>query len=207
MKLITSLTSPFGRKIRILLQEKQIPCEIIEDVPWNVGTITPQYNPLGKIPVLVRDDDSTLFDSRVIAQYLDEHVDSHLDGLALPRLIPAEGDARLQVLRWEALTDGISDAAAAIFIERRRDTTQQSPEWIQRQLRKVLAGLAEAEHLLDGDTCVGGFTLADISLISALGYVALRLDHDLTLSDYPRLAAFRQRLDGRPSVSSTRPPD
>ena len=198
MKLITSLTSPFGRKIRILLQEKHIACDIIEDVPWNADTITPQYNPLGKIPVLVRDDGSTLFDSRVIAPYL--------DSLAAPALIPAESEACLQVLRWEALADGISDAAAAVFIERRRDASLQSQDWIARQLGKVHAGLQEAERIIDGNTCSGRFTLADIALIAALDYVELRLGADLSLHDYPRLDAFRSNLQSRASVASTCPP-
>ena len=197
MKLITSLTSPFGRKIRILLQEKPVPCDVIEDVPWNADTITPQYNPLGKIPVLVRDDGSTLFDSRVIALYL--------DSLAAPALIPAEGEARLQVLRWEALADGISDAAAAVFIERRRDATLQSGDWIARQLGKVRAGLDEAEQRLQGPTCTVAFSLADIALVSALDYTALRLGQDLSLDAWPRLTAFRRAMAARPSVSSTRP--
>ncbi|MEE4249005.1 MAG: glutathione S-transferase N-terminal domain-containing protein [Alcanivoracaceae bacterium] len=198
MKLITSLTSPFGRKIRILLQEKNISCEILEDVPWNADTITAQYNPLGKIPVLVRDDNSTLFDSRVIAHYL--------DSLGAPALIPAKGEARMQVLRWEALADGISDAAAAVFIERRRDASLQSQDWIYRQLGKVHAGLKEAERALDGNTCTGRFTLADIAMIAALDYVQLRLGADLSLLDYPRLQAFGSNLQSRVSVTSTRPP-
>jgi len=198
MKLITSLTSPFGRKIRILLQEKSLPCEIIEDVPWNADTVTPNYNPLGKIPVLVRDDDSTLFDSRVIAQYL--------DSLAVPALIPANGEARIQVLRWEALADGISDAAAAVFIERRREASRQSPEWISRQLGKVRAGLSEAGESLRGNTCSGAFTLADIALISALDYVVLRLSNDLPLSDYEGLNDYLKSHQGRTTISSTAPP-
>jgi glutathione S-transferase len=198
MRLITSLTSPFGRKIRILLLEKQITCEIIEDVPWNADTVTPQYNPLGKIPVLVRDDGSTLFDSRVIAQYLDE--------LAEPRLIPVAGEARLQVLRWEALADGISDASAAVFIERRRDPALQSQDWIKRQLGKVQAGLDEAETLLQDEFCTGDLTLADISLVSALGYIALRLANDIALDDYPRLQRFHRQMSARAAVASTLPP-
>ena len=198
MKLITSLTSPFGRKIRILLQEKNIPCEIVEDVPWNADTVTPEYNPLGKIPVLVRDDGSTLFDSRVIAQYL--------DSISSPALIPAESETRIQVLRWEALADGISDAAAAVFIERRRDAALQSQDWIARQLGKVRAGLGEAERLLVGENCNGAFSLADIALASTLGYVQLRLSADVPLADYPRLAAYFLDMEKRPAIASTRPP-
>lgn len=198
MKLVTSLTSPFGRKIRILLQEKSIPCEIIEDIPWNADTVAPHYNPLGKIPVLVRNDGSTLFDSRVIAQYL--------DSLTAPTLIPAEGEARIQVLRWEALADGICDAAAAVFIERRRDSSLQGQDWITRQLGKVRAGLTEAERLLTRDTCSEGFSLADIALASALGYVGFRLEADVPLSGYSRLLSFHNRMEQRPAICTTRPP-
>lgn len=197
MKLITSLTSPFGRKIRILLQEKSIPCEIIEDIPWNADTVTPDYNPLGKIPVLVRDDGPTLFDSRVIAQYL--------DSLSTPALIPSDGEARIQVLRWEALADGISDAAAAVFIERRRDAALQSQDWIARQLGKVRAGLAEADKLLGDNQPVDQLSLADIALVSALGYVDLRLKADVPLEQYPSLAAFHIRQSRRSSVACTSP--
>jgi glutathione S-transferase len=198
LKLITSLTSPFGRKIRVLLQEKNIACEIVEDVPWNADTVTPQFNPLGKIPVLVRDDGSTLFDSRVIAQYL--------DSLSSPALIPAESEARIQVLRWEALADGISDAAAAVFIERRRDASLQSQDWIARQLGKVRAGLGEAQRLLAGETCNGSFSLADIALASALGYVQLRLSADVPLADYPPLSTYLLDMEKRPAIAGTRPP-
>ncbi len=198
MKLITSLTSPFGRKIRILLQEKNLSCEIVEDIPWNADTVAPDYNPLGKIPVLVRDDGSSLFDSRVIVQYL--------DSLSTPALIPADGEARIQVLRWEALADGISDAAAAVFIERRRDASLQSQDWIARQLGKVRAGLNEAQTLLHGSTCTGSFSLADIALLSSLGYLEFRLGGDLSLQDYPRLAAFWKSMQSRASVASTQPP-
>lgn len=198
MKLITSLTSPFGRKIRILLQEKNIPCELVEDIPWNADTVTPDYNPLGKIPVLVRDDASTLFDSRVIAQYL--------DCLSTPALIPADGETRIQVLRWEALADGISDAAAAVFIERRRDASLRSQDWVARQLGKVRAGLSEAQTQLHGSTCIGIFSLADIALVSSLGYVEFRLGGDLSLQDYPRLSAFFKSMQSRASVASTQPP-
>jgi glutathione S-transferase len=198
LKLITSLTSPFGRKIRILLLEKQIPCEIVEDIPWNSDTIAPHHNPLGKIPVLVRDNNASLFDSRVIADYLDH--------LVAPALIPADGEARIDVLRWEALADGISDAAAAVFIERRRAPALQSRDWITRQLGKVRAGLDDTERRLGGNTCTGHFSLADIALVCALDYTAFRLADDLTLNDYPRLIAFRDGVNTRPSVRSTRPP-
>ena len=198
MKLITSLTTPFGRKIRILLAEKGLPCEIMEAVPWDADSPVPDFNPLGKVPVLVRDDGSTLFDSRVIAGYL--------DGLAGPALIPAGGEARIQVLRWEALADGINDASVAVFLERKRQAAQRSDAWIERQLGKVRAGLEEATRQLQGDYCCGEFSMADIALIACLDYVQLRIKDAVALEHWPVLASYRQRLHGRESVASTAPP-
>jgi glutathione S-transferase len=109
MKLILTLTSPFARKVRIVMAEKKIEYEAIVDIPWEPTTHVPEFNPLGKVPVLVMDDGNTLFDSRVIVEYLDMVSPVH-------RLIPESVRQRIQVRRWEALADGISEAAAAIFI-------------------------------------------------------------------------------------------
>jgi len=198
MQLVTSLTSPFGRKIRILLAEKGIACELVEDIPWNPETRVPALNPLGKVPVLVLDNGETLFDSRVIAEYL--------DGLpaGAPRLLPADDAARLQVRRWEALADGIADAAAAIFVERKRPPPQQSSDWIARQRGKIEAALDEAERRLPGEHCVGGrLTLADIALACALGYLQLRFREEIALARWPRLQAWNASQLTRASVAAT----
>lgn len=197
MKLVSSLTTPFGRKIRILLAEKSLACELVEDIPWNADSKTPDYNPLGKVPVLVLDDGQTLFDSRVIAEYLDT--------LPGPKHIPADTAARIRVKRWEALADGISDAAAAIFIERNKRTpAQQSPEWIARQRGKIDASLKEAERQLQGHFCEGdGFTLADAALAASLGYLKLRFSAEVSLQPYPALAAYFARMEQRPSIAAT----
>jgi glutathione S-transferase len=108
MKLVTSLTSPFARKVRIVLAEKNIACEMVVDIPWNAGTTVPQFNPLGKVPVLLRDDGSTLFDSRVIVEYLEQQK-------PWPMLIPVDEAHMIAVKRWEALADGISDARRCYF--------------------------------------------------------------------------------------------
>ena len=196
MKLVSSLTTPFGRKIRILIAEKNLPCTLVEDIPWNADAKTPDFNPLGKVPVLVLDNGETLFDSRVIAEYLDI--------AGAPRLIPAEDMVRIRVKRWEALADGISDAAAAIFIERKRTPEMQSADWIDRQRGKIDAALQEAEHRLAGEWCEGkSFTLADAALAAALGYLKLRYAAEIPLTPYPKLAAWFARVEKRPSVAST----
>lgn len=201
MQLVTSLTSPFGRKIRILLAEKGIACDIVEDIPWNAETRVPAFNPLGKVPVLVLDDGTTLFDSRVIAEYLDG-LPATASGA--PRLLPADDAERIRVRRWEALADGIGDATATIFVERKRPAPQQSSDWIARQRGKIDAALDEAERLLPGEHCVGNsLTLADIALACALGYLQLRFREEIPLQRWPRLHAWHERVSTRASIAST----
>lgn len=197
MKLIASLTSPFARKVRILLMEKAFPFTLEVDIPWEADTRVPLSNPLGKIPVLVLDDGMTLYDSRVIAEYL--------DGLGGARCIPESFAARIAVRQLEALADGVSDAAAAIFLERRRPLAQISEGWIERQRLKVERGLSALSEVLGGRVwLVGeGFTLADMALASCLGYIALRLP-DTEMPE--NLKRYAERLASRPSVRDTAPP-
>src|SRR5215467_9201247 len=158
MKLIASLTSPYGRKVRIALAEKKFEYELVEAFPWAPDTTVPEHNPLGKIPVLVLDDGTNLFDSRVIVEYLDTVSPGS-------RLIPEPSRQRIAVKRWEALADGVCDAAIAIVLEGRRPVRQQSKDWIDRQRKKVEAGVAElARELADKTWCNGeGYTLPDIA--------------------------------------------
>ena len=125
MKLIGSLTSPYVRKVRIVLAEKKIEYEFELDSPWSPGSNVPNINPLGKIPVLVLDEETTLFDSRVISEYLDNVAPNN-------KLMPAPNRERTEVKRWEALADGICDAAALTFLERKRPTERQDVDWIAR---------------------------------------------------------------------------
>jgi glutathione S-transferase len=134
MKLIATLTSPYARKVRIALAEKKFEYALVEDSPWTPGNAVAAVNPLGKIPVLVLDDGTALFDSRVIVEYLDTVS-------PVSRLIPEPSRQRIAVKRLEALADGICDAAAAIVLERRRPAPQQSAEWIERQQRKIDLGV------------------------------------------------------------------
>lgn len=200
MKLVTSLTSPFARKVRIVLSEKNITCEMVVDIPWNADTTVPQFNPLGKVPVLVRDDGSTLFDSRVIVEYLEQLK-------PWPMLIPVDEAQLIAVKRWEALADGVSDAAAAVFIERRRPAAQQSQDWMDRQLGKVELGLrAMNDELGLRAYCVNGtYSLADIAVGCALGYLDFRFS-DLGWRDrFPALARLAEVLAQRSSFAATVP--
>lgn len=199
MKLVASLTSPFARKVRILLLEKQIPFELVVDIPWNSDTQVPQHNPLGKVPVLVLESGETVYDSRVIAAYLE----------TLPgrKFIPQDDVARIAVLRLEALADGIADAAAAVFIERKRPPAQISEEWIDRQMLKIQRGLGGLSAWLGPRMYFVGedVTLAEIAVVSTLGYLDFRFPELDWRQNHPALADMALRMERRVSVEQTQP--
>lgn len=200
MKLIGSLTSPYVRKIRIVLAEKKIDCEFVVDSPWVAGNQVSQFNPLGKVPVLLLDDGGTVFDSRVIAEYLDALAPNN-------KLIPGSGRERINVKRWEALADGILDAAVTAFLESRRPDGERSAAWIARQHAKIDAGLAAMSGDLGEQAWChgGGVSLADISAGCVLGYVTFRLPEIAWASMYPNLAALYGKLMTRPSFQDSVP--
>jgi len=200
MKLIGSLSSPFVRKVRIVLAEKRIDCELMVDVPWTAGTQVPEFNPLGKVPVLVMDDGSTLFDSRVIVEYLDTLT-------PVSRLIPEDARPRTSVKRWEALADGICDAAATIFLEKKRPEAQQSADWLLRQEQKVFRGLeALSEELGEKNWCLGEFySLADVAVGCALGYLDFRFPEIKWRETHPNLDKLAEKLAAKPAFKDTVP--
>ena len=200
MKLIGSLTSPFVRKVRIVLAEKKIDYEFVIDSPWSPESGVANLNPLGKIPVLALDDDSSLFDSRVISEYLDNVAPNN-------KLMPSTNRERTEVKRWEALADGICDAAALIFLEKKRPAEQQSSEWIVRQQNKIIAGLDYmAAELGDSNWCMGThFSLADIAAGCALGYLAFRFPEIDWNAKHPNLARLYEKLSHRPAFAETMP--
>ncbi len=199
MKLYGSLTSPYVRKARILLKEKNIPCEFVVADPWDPASEVSKLNPLGKVPALQLDNQRVLFDSPVILEYLDIEFGEPL--------IPASGDTRWQVLRWQALADGILDAVVARFWEMKRPVEQQSEDSIARQEQKVARVLAHAEqtirqhHYLVGDK----FTMADLALGVALEYIDFRYAHEWRARN-PRLAFWLEGVCRRPSFPETLPP-
>jgi len=200
MKLISSPTTPFGRKVRIVLLEKKIPFELILDVPWNADTQVGNFNPLGKVPVLVLKDGETLFDSRVIVEYL-EHVSP------VGQLIPADAGSRIETRKIEALADGITDAAALIFLEYKRPEEQRSQDWMLRQQTKVFKGLeALAEALGERVNFIGNkLSLADIAAGCCLGYLDFRFPDIKWREAHPNLAAFYEKLGSRASFKETVP--
>lgn len=203
MKLIGSLTSPYVRKTRIVLAEKKLEYEFVLDNVWAQDSNIQQYNPLGKVPCLIMDDGGALFDSRVIVEYLDTLS-------PVGRLLPQPGRERAAVKCWEAIADGILDAAVAINIENvRREPQYRSQAWVDRQYGKIEAALDHMNGALEEQAafCTGvNFSLADIAVGCALGYLDLRCEELAWRQKYPQLQRLEEKLRGRPSFASTMPP-
>jgi glutathione S-transferase len=201
LKLIASPTSPYARKVRIALAEKKIEYALVEQSPSDPANTISEHNPLGKIPVLLMDDGTSLFDSRVIVEYLDTVS-------PVSRLIPEPSRQRIAVKRWEALADGICDAAGLIAVEQRRSPAEHNAAWLERQQRKVTLGVRElARELADKTWCSGdAYSLADIAVGCALGYLDLRQPQFDWRAEYPNLGRLTERLGKRASFTDTRPP-
>ncbi|UOD49214.1 glutathione S-transferase [Orrella daihaiensis] len=201
MKLIGSLTSPYVRKVRVVMAEKKLECQFeLEDV-WSPDTHIQTVNPLGKVPCLVMEDGGALFDSRVIVEYLDTLSPYN-------RLIPQAGRERAAVRCWEALADGVLDAAVTVFKERQRPTEQISQSWIDRQLGKINAALKAMSNGLGEQTFCRGtaVSLADIAVGCALAYLSFRFSEIQWRESYPNLAALHDKMIVRPSFVDTQPP-
>jgi len=201
MKLLGSVTSPYVRKVRIVMAEKKLDYELVLDDVWSADSKIQQSNPLGKVPCLVMEDGAAMFDSSVIAEYLDTLT-------PVGKLLPANSSReRAAVKCWEALADGVLDAAVLVRLERQRPTAQQSADWIRRQHGKVQAGLkAMAAGLGETPFCAGNhFTLADIAVGCALGWLAFRFPEIDWRGDHPNLARLADKLAERPSFQDTAP--
>ena len=200
MKLIGSLTSPYTSKVRIVLAEKKIDYEFEVDSPWAAETQVPGINPLGKVPVLILDDSTVLFDSRVIVEYIDSVAPNN-------KLMPESNRERAEVKRWGAVADGICDAAVLIFLERKRPQEQQSADWITRQEDKIIRGLAYMSDQLGESTwCMGThFSLADVGTGCALGYLAFRFPEIDWRDTHPNLARIYDKMLQRPAFADTVP--
>lgn len=200
MKLVTSLTSPYGRKVRITLLEKKIPFQLQVENPWMPDSPVPKFNPLGKVPVLVLEDGISVFDSRVIVEYLD-----HVSPVA--HLIPDEPKSRMVVRGVEALADGITDAVVAVYLERKRPPERQDADWIVLQEKTLFRGLeALAEALGEKPWFLGNaMTLADIASGCLLGYLELRFAEIDWRGAHPNLAKLADKLATRASFMETMP--
>ena len=204
MKLIGSAASPYVRKVRVVLAEKRLDYQfVIEDV-WSADTTISNSNPLGKVPCLIMEGGEAMFDSRVIVEYLDTLS-------PVGKLIPTQGRERAEVKTWEALADGLIDAAILARLEATwsgRSAKQRSDAWIDRQMGKIEATLkAMSTGLGDKAFCSGiHFSLSDVAVGCALGYLDLRFTQVNWRELYPNLAKLQDKLMQRPSFAETIPP-
>jgi glutathione S-transferase len=201
MKLIGSVTSAYVRKARVVLAEKKLDYQFELENVWAPETTIASSNPLGKVPCLVMEDGSALYDSRVIAEYLDTLT-------PVCKLLPANSRDRANVKVWEALADGVGDAAVLAYLERTwRPGEQQSQAWFDRQMGKVHGGLAVmSENLGEQPFCMGiHYTLADVAVGCTLGWLSFRFPDIDWRSAYPNLARLFDKLSERPSFKDTVP--
>ncbi|MDE2311426.1 MAG: glutathione S-transferase N-terminal domain-containing protein [Betaproteobacteria bacterium] len=199
MKLLGTNTSPYVRKVRLVLLEKNIPHDYVVDPPREPGSLVARVNPLGRIPALILDDETCVFDSPVIAEYADSLNDK-------PILIPRnDAKARMRVKRWEALADGIMDSAVAVRTESLRPAEKQEAGNINLHNNAITRALAyAADQLGVREWCEGdSITLADLALVSALVYLDLRQTERDWRGAHPNLAAWFARMGGRASVRAT----
>ena len=203
MKLIGSTSSPYVRKVRIVMAEKKLDYQFVVEDVWGNDTAIMQSNPLGKVPCLVMEGGEALFDSRVIVEYLDTLS-------PVGKLIPAVGRERAEVKTWEALADGVLDALVLARLESNwvgRGKGQRSQAWIDRQMGKAQASLkAMSQGLGDKPFCAGIYlSLADIAVGCALGYLDFRFSEIDWRAQYPNLAKLQEKLAQRPSFADTVP--
>jgi glutathione S-transferase len=201
MKLFAASISPYTRKVRVVLAEKKIDCEleIVDVVP--IENPVNAHNPLGKIPTLVLDDGTALYDSRVIVEFLDSVS-------PISRLIPDGTRDRVAVRRWEALADGVLDAGILIRYESNRDKNEQSTTWIAKQLARVHRGMkAMNDDLAERTWChADRYSLADIAVGCCFGYLQFRSPGGVDWrAEYPNVARHHDKLLERPAFADTVP--
>lgn len=199
MKLLGTNASPYVRKVRMVLLEKNIPHEYLIDPPREPGSLVAQVNPLGRIPALILDDNTCVFDSPVIAEYADSLNDT-------PILIPRNNAlARMRVKCWEALADGIMDAAVAVRVESLRPVDKQDAGNLIRHNDAVTRALAYAAGKLGKSEWFEGavLSLADFAMASALIYLDLRQTERDWRGKHPLLAAWFSNISSLSSVRDT----
>jgi len=203
MKLLGSTSSPYVRKVRVVMAEKKLDYAFVPEDVWSADTTIADSNPLGKVPCLVMEGAEALFDSRVIVEYLDTLS-------PVGKLIPAVGRERAEIKTWEALSDGLMDAAILARLEATwggRTKAQRSQAWIDRQLGKVDASLKAMDRGLgEKPFCAGIYlSLADIAVGCALGYLDFRFPQIDWRSAHPNLDKLHEKLLQRPSFAETVP--
>jgi len=200
VKLLSAPASPFARKVRIVLAEKRIECDIATvDVQPQENEVN-VHNPLGKIPTLVLDDGTAIYDSRVIVEFLDNMT-------ANSRLIPQDKRERVAVRRWEALADGVLDAGLLVRYESLRPENERSVTWTAKQVARMRRGLEQMEADLGAHAwCQRRYTLADIALGCCVGWIGFRKPGGIDWrTDYKNLVKHYDKLMERPAFADTVP--
>jgi glutathione S-transferase len=203
MKLIGAITSPYVRKVRVVMAEKKLDYQFILEDVWSADTTIMTSNPLGKVPCLVMEGGEAVFDSRVIVEYLDTLS-------PVGKLIPTQGRERAEVKTWEALADGVLDAAVLARLEATwpgRGDGERSGAWINRQRAKIDASLKSmSQGLGEKPFCSGiHFSLSDVAVGCALGYLDFRFAEIDWRSQYPNLARLAEKLNQRQSFIDSKP--
>jgi glutathione S-transferase len=203
MKLIGALSSPYVRKVRMVLAEKKLDYQFMPENVWSDHTQIAASNPLGKVPCLIMEGGESVFDSRVIVEYIDTLS-------PVGKLIPAAGRERAEVKTWEALADGLLDASILARLESTwagRSETERSAAWIARQMEKVNLALQAMERGLGDKAFCSGvhLSLSDIAVVCALGYLDFRFPHIDWRTPCPNLHKLHDKMALRTSFIDTQP--
>jgi glutathione S-transferase len=211
LKLINAGPSPFGRKVMVALYEKGVPFEVVWDIPWHKETVVGAYNPLEQLPILVTEDEETVYESSYILEWIDVRYPD-------PPLTPTEPEARLAMGRFRVLAVGVMDALVRTNFELSRPAEEQSGEWIGRHVRKIRGGLAELDRLIGDNQFVVGdaLTLGDIEVACVTGqfdFIGANTpplksffdQHVPWRQDCARLASYTDRITERPSFQKSEP--
>ena len=203
MKLLGSTSSPYVRKVRVVMAEKKLDYTFVTEDVWGADTTISESNPLGKVPCLIMEGAEALFDSRVIVEYLDTLS-------PVGKLIPSVGRERAEIKTWEALADGLMDAAILARLEATwagRTKAQRSQAWIDRQLGKVNATVKAMSSGLGDKPYCGGIhlSLADVAVGCALGYLDFRFPQIDWRTEHPNLVRLHDKLMQRASFADTVP--
>ena len=200
LKLLSATPSPFARKVRVVLLEKNIPFELKTINPWNMNADIERFNPLGKIPVLITANDETIYDSKIIIEWIEHNYPD-------PAMFPTDAKTKFKAQQIQVIADGICEAVILLFFENIRPDPQQSKPWSERQIKKISNGLQALEQQISNDEfCVDNtFGIADISVVSAVDYLSLRFKTYEWRNKFTCISKFVARQSARQSFIETMP--
>lgn len=200
LKLLSATPSPFARKVRVVLLEKNIPFELKTINPWNMNADIERFNPLGKIPVLITANNETIYDFKFIIEWIEHNYPD-------PAVFPTDAKTKFKAQQIQVIADGICEAVILLFFENMRPDPQQSKPWSERQIKKISNGLQALEQQISNDEfCVDNtFGIADISVVSAVDYLSLRFKTYEWRNKFTRISKFVARQSARQSFIETMP--